>query len=210
MDEAIFGATVFQDQGIQVYAHEAASRLIAERCQRCLGEPHRRARRRDHGRDPRAASGAALQRLAAARGRRPATRFLDERRRRAWKHRGLGPRIGRALCGRPGELRPDPRNPGRQSRRMDLGAAAAIPHSSAPGDSGARVGRIPGRPERRGRLPGRARTPHPAGLRRRREPAGGAANRRRARVPPLGALRLGPSAQRAPCLRRAGATRAAG
>jgi glyoxylase-like metal-dependent hydrolase (beta-lactamase superfamily II) len=36
MDEAIFGATVFQEQGIQVYAHEAASRLIAERCQRCL------------------------------------------------------------------------------------------------------------------------------------------------------------------------------
>jgi glyoxylase-like metal-dependent hydrolase (beta-lactamase superfamily II) len=36
MDEAIFGAAVFQDQGVQVYAHEAASRLIAERCQRCL------------------------------------------------------------------------------------------------------------------------------------------------------------------------------
>jgi glyoxylase-like metal-dependent hydrolase (beta-lactamase superfamily II) len=36
MDEAIFGATVFQEAGASVLAHEAAARLIAERCQACL------------------------------------------------------------------------------------------------------------------------------------------------------------------------------
>jgi glyoxylase-like metal-dependent hydrolase (beta-lactamase superfamily II) len=36
MDEAIFGASVFQQTGVPVLAHEAAARLIAERCQRCL------------------------------------------------------------------------------------------------------------------------------------------------------------------------------
>jgi glyoxylase-like metal-dependent hydrolase (beta-lactamase superfamily II) len=36
MDEAIFGASVFQQHGAPVLAHEAAARLIAERCQRCL------------------------------------------------------------------------------------------------------------------------------------------------------------------------------
>src|SRR6185503_8310752 len=36
VDEAIFGAAFFQQQGTQVLAHEAAARLIAERCQRCL------------------------------------------------------------------------------------------------------------------------------------------------------------------------------
>jgi len=36
MDEAIFGASVFQQNGVPVLAHEAAARLIAERCQRCL------------------------------------------------------------------------------------------------------------------------------------------------------------------------------
>jgi glyoxylase-like metal-dependent hydrolase (beta-lactamase superfamily II) len=35
-DEAIFGAAFFQQQGVPVLAHEAAVRLIAERCQRCL------------------------------------------------------------------------------------------------------------------------------------------------------------------------------
>lgn len=35
-DEAIFGAATFQQHGIPVLAHEAAVRLIAERCQRCL------------------------------------------------------------------------------------------------------------------------------------------------------------------------------
>ena len=37
MDEAIFGATVFQQHGAPVLAHEAAAQLIAERCQVCLG-----------------------------------------------------------------------------------------------------------------------------------------------------------------------------
>jgi len=36
MDDAIFGASVFQQHGTPVLAHEAAARLIAERCQRCL------------------------------------------------------------------------------------------------------------------------------------------------------------------------------
>lgn len=36
MDEAIFGAALLQQEGAQVLAHEAAARLIAERCQRCL------------------------------------------------------------------------------------------------------------------------------------------------------------------------------
>jgi len=36
MDEAVFGASVFQEQGAEVLAHEAAARLIAERCQVCL------------------------------------------------------------------------------------------------------------------------------------------------------------------------------
>jgi glyoxylase-like metal-dependent hydrolase (beta-lactamase superfamily II) len=36
MDEAIFGASAFQQHGAPVLAHEAAARLIAERCQRCL------------------------------------------------------------------------------------------------------------------------------------------------------------------------------
>jgi glyoxylase-like metal-dependent hydrolase (beta-lactamase superfamily II) len=36
MDEAVFGASVFQEQGAQVLAHDAAARLIAERCQICL------------------------------------------------------------------------------------------------------------------------------------------------------------------------------
>lgn len=36
MDEAVFGASVFQEQGAEVIAHEAAARLIAERCQVCL------------------------------------------------------------------------------------------------------------------------------------------------------------------------------
>jgi glyoxylase-like metal-dependent hydrolase (beta-lactamase superfamily II) len=36
MDEAIFGATVFQEHGARVLAHEEAARLMAERCQRCL------------------------------------------------------------------------------------------------------------------------------------------------------------------------------
>ena len=37
MDEAIFGASVFQQHGVPVLAHEAAAQLIAERCQVCLG-----------------------------------------------------------------------------------------------------------------------------------------------------------------------------
>jgi glyoxylase-like metal-dependent hydrolase (beta-lactamase superfamily II) len=37
-DEAIFGAARFQQQGVPVLAHEAAARLIAERCQRCLDQ----------------------------------------------------------------------------------------------------------------------------------------------------------------------------
>lgn len=36
MDEAIFGAALLQQHGAQVLAHEAAARLMAERCQRCL------------------------------------------------------------------------------------------------------------------------------------------------------------------------------
>src|SRR5262245_25849346 len=38
MDEAIFGAARFQDAGAPVLAHEAAARLIAERCERCLAQ----------------------------------------------------------------------------------------------------------------------------------------------------------------------------
>jgi glyoxylase-like metal-dependent hydrolase (beta-lactamase superfamily II) len=38
MDEAIFGAAVFQRRGAQVLAHEAAARLMAERCERCLAQ----------------------------------------------------------------------------------------------------------------------------------------------------------------------------
>ena len=38
MDEAIFGAAVFQDHGAPVLAHEAAARIIAERCERCLAQ----------------------------------------------------------------------------------------------------------------------------------------------------------------------------
>ena len=37
-DEAIFGATLFQQHGAPVLAHEAAARLIAERCERCLAQ----------------------------------------------------------------------------------------------------------------------------------------------------------------------------
>jgi glyoxylase-like metal-dependent hydrolase (beta-lactamase superfamily II) len=36
LDEAVFGATVFQRDGAAVLAHEAAARLIAERCRLCL------------------------------------------------------------------------------------------------------------------------------------------------------------------------------
>lgn len=36
MDEAIFGAALFQQHGAPVLAHEAAARLIAERCRLCL------------------------------------------------------------------------------------------------------------------------------------------------------------------------------
>jgi glyoxylase-like metal-dependent hydrolase (beta-lactamase superfamily II) len=38
MDEAIFGAALFQDRGAPVLAHDAAARLIAERCERCLAQ----------------------------------------------------------------------------------------------------------------------------------------------------------------------------
>lgn len=38
MDEAIFGAALFQDRGAPVLAHEAAARLMAERCERCLAQ----------------------------------------------------------------------------------------------------------------------------------------------------------------------------
>jgi len=38
MDEAIFGASLFQERGAPVLAHEAAARLIAERCERCLAQ----------------------------------------------------------------------------------------------------------------------------------------------------------------------------
>jgi glyoxylase-like metal-dependent hydrolase (beta-lactamase superfamily II) len=38
MDEAIFGAALFQRQGAPVLAHETAARLIAERCERCLAQ----------------------------------------------------------------------------------------------------------------------------------------------------------------------------
>lgn len=38
MDEAIFGAAVFQERGVPVLAHEAGARLIAERCERCLAQ----------------------------------------------------------------------------------------------------------------------------------------------------------------------------
>jgi glyoxylase-like metal-dependent hydrolase (beta-lactamase superfamily II) len=38
MDEAIFGAAVLQERGAPVLAHEAAARLIAERCERCLAQ----------------------------------------------------------------------------------------------------------------------------------------------------------------------------
>lgn len=36
VDDAIFGATVFQQHGAPVLAHEAAAKLIAERCAACL------------------------------------------------------------------------------------------------------------------------------------------------------------------------------
>jgi glyoxylase-like metal-dependent hydrolase (beta-lactamase superfamily II) len=36
VDAAIFGATVFQRHGVPVLAHEAAAKLIAERCHACL------------------------------------------------------------------------------------------------------------------------------------------------------------------------------
>lgn len=36
VDEAIFGATLFQEHGAAVLAHEDAARLIARRCQACL------------------------------------------------------------------------------------------------------------------------------------------------------------------------------
>lgn len=36
MDEAIFGAALFQQHGVPVLAHEDAARLIAQRCQSCL------------------------------------------------------------------------------------------------------------------------------------------------------------------------------
>ena len=36
VDDAIFGATVFQQHGARVAAHEAAAELIAERCALCL------------------------------------------------------------------------------------------------------------------------------------------------------------------------------
>jgi glyoxylase-like metal-dependent hydrolase (beta-lactamase superfamily II) len=36
VDDAIFGATVFQQRGARVVAHEAAAKLIAERCALCL------------------------------------------------------------------------------------------------------------------------------------------------------------------------------
>jgi glyoxylase-like metal-dependent hydrolase (beta-lactamase superfamily II) len=36
VDDAIFGATVFQQAGVPVLAHEAAAKLIAERCATCL------------------------------------------------------------------------------------------------------------------------------------------------------------------------------
>src|SRR5215468_8089421 len=36
IDEAIFGAAVFQQQGASILAHRAASQLIAERCETCL------------------------------------------------------------------------------------------------------------------------------------------------------------------------------
>jgi glyoxylase-like metal-dependent hydrolase (beta-lactamase superfamily II) len=36
VDDAIFGATVFQQHGARVVAHEAAAKLIAERCTLCL------------------------------------------------------------------------------------------------------------------------------------------------------------------------------
>ena len=38
VDEAIFGAALFQDRGAPVLAHDAAARLIAERCERCLAQ----------------------------------------------------------------------------------------------------------------------------------------------------------------------------
>jgi len=38
MDEAIFGAALFQQHGAPLLAHEAAARLIAERCERCLAQ----------------------------------------------------------------------------------------------------------------------------------------------------------------------------
>jgi glyoxylase-like metal-dependent hydrolase (beta-lactamase superfamily II) len=38
VDEAIFGAAAFQQHGAPVLAHEAAARLIAERCERCLAQ----------------------------------------------------------------------------------------------------------------------------------------------------------------------------
>jgi len=38
MDEAIFGAALFQERGAPVLAHEAAARLMAERCERCLAQ----------------------------------------------------------------------------------------------------------------------------------------------------------------------------
>ena len=38
VDEAIFGAALFQDRGAPVLAHEAAARLIAERCEGCLAQ----------------------------------------------------------------------------------------------------------------------------------------------------------------------------
>jgi glyoxylase-like metal-dependent hydrolase (beta-lactamase superfamily II) len=36
VDDAIFGATVFQEHGAPVLAHEAAAKLIGERCAQCL------------------------------------------------------------------------------------------------------------------------------------------------------------------------------
>src|SRR5207237_8427142 len=36
MDEAIFGASVFEEHGATLLAHEAAAHLIAQRCALCL------------------------------------------------------------------------------------------------------------------------------------------------------------------------------
>ena len=169
VDDAIFGATVFQQHGARVLAHEAAARLIAERCPRSLGTARPRSATTSWP-APRPPPRPRVQGLPTARRRRAAASSSSTR--VAPPHQAASP-YGTPNRGSssPADSRASSASPRPATAycRMGPGAARLRAFPGPPNHPGIRVGRIPSGPSgsRRGlyrgsRTPARARPTPPA------------------------------------------------